>query len=190
MEQFLSLGLEQVPYLLKRSLRARRLRLTMQPEGILVVTVPVRVSAEQIGALVAPHAAWILRHYLHQRSRPRHSLPAMGDVSAYNEHKATARVFVDRYLEMLRAKAELPPHRVQIKNHQSRWGSCSRRGGLNFNYRIALLPFELAEYIIIHEACHLFELNHSVRFWNRVAHFIPDHEKRRKQLRSYVWTKS
>ena len=190
MEQLLSLGLERIPYLLKRSLRARRLRLTMQPEGILVVTVPARIPAEQIGALVAPYSTWILRHYLRQRSKPRYSLPAMGDVSAYKEHKVTARAFVDQYLETLRSKEALPQHRIQIKNHQSRWGSCSRRGWLNFNYRIALLPFELAEYIIIHEVCHLFELNHSVRFWNHVSRFLPDYEKRRKQLRSYVWSKA
>lgn len=190
MDQVLMLGLERIPYLLKRSQRARRLRLTMQPEGILVVTVPSKVPVEQIGALVAPYSTWILRHYLRQRSKPRHSLPAMGDLSAYKEHKAAAHAFVDQYLEMLRDKEALPPHRIQIKNHQSRWGSCSRRGGLNFNYRIVLLPFELAEYIIIHEVCHLFELNHSVRFWNHVARFLPDHEKRRTQLRSYVWNKT
>jgi predicted metal-dependent hydrolase len=73
--------------------------------------------------------------------------------------------------------------KVFIKNHKSRWGSCSQKGNLNFNYKIALLPPELADYIVVHELCHLREFNHSPRFWRLVEEAIPDHLARRKALR-------
>ena len=72
--------------------------------------------------------------------------------------------------------------RISIKNVRSRWGSCSKKGNLNFSYRIVLLPAELADYVIIHELCHLGEFNHSPRFWALVARACPNHKELRKQL--------
>ena len=73
--------------------------------------------------------------------------------------------------------------KVFIKNHKSRWGSCSEKGNLNFNYKILFLPADIADYIIVHELCHLAEFNHSERFWGLVVRTIPDHKRRRRHLR-------
>jgi predicted metal-dependent hydrolase len=73
--------------------------------------------------------------------------------------------------------------KIFIKNHKSRWGSCSQKGNLNFNYKIALLPPEIADYIVVHELCHLREFNHSPRFWRLVEEVMPDHRARRSALR-------
>ena len=73
--------------------------------------------------------------------------------------------------------------RIFIKNHKSRWGSCSEKGNLNFNYKLVFLPADIVDYIIVHELCHLSEFNHSERFWNTVGRTIPDHKRRRKHLR-------
>lgn len=72
--------------------------------------------------------------------------------------------------------------RLAIRNQKTRWGSCSKKGNLNFSYRIALLPPELADYIIVHELCHLGEFNHSPRFWALVERACPEHRALRKQL--------
>jgi len=72
---------------------------------------------------------------------------------------------------------------IRIKNHVSRWGSCSSKGNINFNYRIALLPPHLADYIIVHELCHLGEFNHSIKFWNLVGQTLPDYESLRAELK-------
>jgi hypothetical protein len=73
--------------------------------------------------------------------------------------------------------------KVMIKNQKTRWGSCSRQGNINFNYKIALLPERAVDYIIVHEMCHLVEMNHSRKFWNLVAKTVPDHREVRRDLR-------
>ena len=79
--------------------------------------------------------------------------------------------------------------KIFIKNHKSRWGSCSGKGNLNFNYKVVLLPLPIADYIIVHELCHLQEFNHSAKFWALVGETIPDYVVRRKQLRALERTK-
>lgn len=74
-------------------------------------------------------------------------------------------------------------NRVAIKNASSRWGSCSSKGNLNFNYKIIYLRPVLADYLIVHELCHLGELNHSKRFWSLVRKTIPEYVKINKELR-------
>ncbi|MCU0660293.1 MAG: M48 family metallopeptidase [Candidatus Pacebacteria bacterium] len=74
-------------------------------------------------------------------------------------------------------------NKVSIKNQKTRWGSCSKRGNLNFNYKIALLPEKLAEYVVVHELCHLGQFNHSQKFWNLVAKTMPDYLDIKEELK-------
>lgn len=76
--------------------------------------------------------------------------------------------------------------KISIRKQRSRWGSASKSSGnLNFNYRIVFLPAELADYLVVHELCHLVEANHSSRFWAQVARSLPQHKALRQQLRMY-----
>lgn len=74
-------------------------------------------------------------------------------------------------------------NRVAIKNTSSRWGSCSSLGNLNFNYKIIYLRPELADYLIVHELCHLGELNHSKKFWALVGQTTPNYVEINRELR-------
>ncbi|MBX4195675.1 M48 family metallopeptidase [Candidatus Parcubacteria bacterium] len=100
----------------------------------------------------------------------------------YLKHKEMARGLVQARLEHFNTFYNFDYKRIAIKNHKSRWGSCSKKGNLNFNYRIALLPPHLADYIIVHELCHLEEFNHSERFWALVEKTLPDWRKSRAEL--------
>lgn len=101
----------------------------------------------------------------------------------YLNHKENARAFISERLDYYSKIHGFRFNRVSIRNQRSRWGSCSIKGNLNFNYRILMLPQHLADYIIIHELCHLKELNHSPRFWNLVAQVMPDYLEIKKELR-------
>ncbi len=69
-------------------------------------------------------------------------------------------------------------------NQRTKWGSCSKKGNLNFNYKIALMPEKIADYIVVHELCHLKEFNHSRKFWNLVVKIIPDYLEIKKELKN------
>jgi hypothetical protein len=74
------------------------------------------------------------------------------------------------------------PGRIVIKSQKCRWGSCSARGNLNFNWRIIMAPERVVDYIVVHELCHLLELNHSRKFWALVAQIIPDYKENKEWL--------
>ncbi|MDG6933817.1 MAG: M48 family metallopeptidase [Nitrososphaerota archaeon] len=75
------------------------------------------------------------------------------------------------------------PGRISIRDQQSRWGSCSHYGNLNFNFRIGMAPPEVMEYVVIHELVHTKIKNHSKAFWSEVGRFCPNYKERQKWLR-------
>jgi predicted metal-dependent hydrolase len=72
---------------------------------------------------------------------------------------------------------------IKINNAKTRWGSCSAKGTLNFNYRLILAPLPVIDYMIVHELAHLVERNHSTAYWNQVVRMLPDYTEPRRWLR-------
>lgn len=107
-----------------------------------------------------------------------------GPTKRYLEHKEAARALVHARLEVLNVQYGFTYNRVAIRDQRSRWGSCSQRQNLNFNYRLIFLPQHLVDYIIVHELCHLQEFNHGPGFWGLVATVVPDHVECRRELRT------
>lgn len=73
--------------------------------------------------------------------------------------------------------------KIAIRDQSTRWGSCSSKGNLNFNWKLVLLPQTLADYVVVHELSHRIHMNHSRAFWNTVADVLPDYLVRRNQLK-------
>tara|TARA_Y100000590_G_C15717829_1_gene1012485 strand:+ start:2243 stop:2938 length:696 start_codon:yes stop_codon:yes gene_type:complete len=75
------------------------------------------------------------------------------------------------------------PTSVTVKDYKSRWGSCSPKGGISYNWRIILAPHSIVNYVVVHELCHMLEHNHSSRFWHHVEHQIPNWRECREWLK-------
>lgn len=75
---------------------------------------------------------------------------------------------------------------IRIKDQKSRWGSCSGKGNLNFNWRIIMAPESVCDYVIIHELCHLRHMDHSPDFWRLVESICPDYKKKREWLKEHA----
>ncbi|HEX6817884.1 MAG TPA: SprT family zinc-dependent metalloprotease [Ktedonobacterales bacterium] len=100
-------------------------------------------------------------------------------------YRKQARAMIAERLALWNAHYHFSFGRVSIKEQKSRWGSCSRQGNLNFNWRLLLAPLSVLDYVVIHELAHLKELNHSPRFWAIVAQTCPDYAAKRKWLRQH-----
>lgn len=172
---------EKVFYQRAYSSRTRRIRLVIYPGGDIKVTTPHKVQESFVHAFMESKAKWILAKLEKQKQLTRPS--KTGSRAEYLTNKASALTLAKTRLEHFNRHYGFAYNNVRIKNNTSLWGSCSRKGNLNFSYKIVLLPSELCDYIIVHELCHLKEFNHSHRFWNLVAQTIPNHKNLRRKIK-------
>lgn len=101
----------------------------------------------------------------------------------YQKHKESARELILSRVAELNQSYGFKHGKIAIRNQKTRWGSCSKKGNLNFNYKIALLPQKMMDYVVVHELCHLGEFNHSKRFWALVERTVPDYRQIRAEMR-------
>ncbi len=94
-----------------------------------------------------------------------------------------AKELIRERLELFTDKISVKVNTVRFKNQKTRWGSCSQRGNLNFNWKLVMAPTHIVDYVVVHELCHLRQLNHSKAFWQIVESQIPDYKERRKWLK-------
>ena len=96
-----------------------------------------------------------------------------------------AKSYLPRRLSFLAKEHGFSFARSKITHSSSRWGSCSSSGTISLNIGMMNLPFELIDYVIIHELCHTRHMNHSTKFWDEVAKFDPHYKTRRNELKKY-----
>ncbi len=179
----ITLNSEKIEYTVRKHRTAKRLKLAIYCDGNCVVTLPWRMGFLSADEFIKKNAEWVLEKMKAMKKIGRNSLFARHDHVEYLKLKEHAREMVAKRLEKFNAIYGFKYKGVAIRNQKTRWGSCSSKGNLNFNYKILLLPQRHADYIIVHELCHLKEFNHSKRFWNLVAQTIPEYEKIVEQLR-------
>ncbi|HBY10208.1 hypothetical protein A2473_00315 [candidate division WWE3 bacterium RIFOXYC2_FULL_42_13] len=102
----------------------------------------------------------------------------------YLQNKNAARKIILESLDFFARLYGVRYRKVAIRNQRSKWGSCSKARNLNFNYKVALLPKDQRDYVVVHELCHLIEFNHSRRFWAEVARTIPNYKELRMKVKS------
>lgn len=174
-------------FTVRSSTRARHARITVRRSGKVIAVRPSRMPSTRFYAWMDSKKQWIARAILRiQKHKPRETLPK--GRHTYRAYRERARAMVHEKIKELNAVYKHTHRAVRIKQHTSRWGSCSTKGNLNFNYQIIFLPDYLASYIVAHELCHLKEMNHSRAFWRLVVQTVPDYKVCRKALKRYAMT--
>lgn len=173
----------KIPYKFKKSRRARRVRLAVYCDGSVVVTSPVGVRQSIIEKFVADKKQWVLDKIRFFKSIDNKAVRIFSRKD-YLENKDKALALVSERIEFYNKIYNFSFNKISIKNHKTRWGSCSSRQNLNLNYKILFLNPELRDYIIVHEMCHLKEFNHSKKFWALVEKALPDYLEIKKKLHS------
>ena len=79
------------------------------------------------------------------------------------------------------------PSRIQIKDYRARWGSCKPDGSIQLNWRLIHAPMHIMDYVVVHELCHLLEMNHSKHFWSEVERVEPQYKMKRQWLKDNGW---
>lgn len=176
---------ESFAYTHKVNTRSKRMRLVIHHDGRVIITTGKRVSDEAVQSFLKEKSSWIKDKVTYFKNNPKTSLTLKADEEVFLYKKKALEIVKERLLHF-NLYYNYAYGKVTIKDTKGRWGSCSSKGNLNFNYKIALLPRELADYIVVHELCHLKEMNHGERFWALVEKQMPHHKQLRKELKEYV----
>lgn len=173
---------KKITYTLRKSKRARRMRLAVYCDGSVVVTTPFDLQENIAERFIKEKMSWLLskidyfKHFKYKYVR-RYGR------RDYLKYKEKAFCLIQERVSYFNKIYAFKYNKINIKNQKTRWGSCSKKGNLNFNYRIIFLPENIRDYVIVHELCHLKEFNHSKKFWNLVGKIIPDYLRIRKELK-------
>lgn len=166
------------------SSRTKSVRLVVHGDGRVTVTAPRFASRRVIEQFVASKSEWIKQKLANFKKHPPVLVPKLSKAEIV-KYKKLARVLVEARIKHFNALYNFKFQRIAIRNQKTRWGSCSKKGNLNFNFKIVLLPPGLADYIVVHELCHLGEFNHSKNFWALVAKTVPNFRALRGELRKH-----
>ncbi len=164
----------------KRKSAAIKITADMQ----IVVFVPLYVSDNEIERMVISKSKWIDEHMLKVQSTidERSKLEKI-TFEQVKELADQAVEYIPKRVKYYAEKENFVYNKITIKNLVSRWGSCSTKGNLNFNCLLMLTPDYVIDYIVVHELCHLREMNHSEKFWAEVEKIMPDYQ------RAVLWLK-
>lgn len=169
------------PYTLLRSKR-KTLALQITREGQIVVRSPLKLPEEEIRRFVAEKSPWIQKHLEQISARHSQALPPLSQEERVRLGNLALQE-IPRRVEYFAPLVGVDYGRITIRAQHTRWGSCSSKGNLNFNFLLVLCPPEVLDYVVVHELCHRLEMNHSARFWKGVERVLPDYCSRRGWLR-------
>ncbi len=168
-----------------KMLRSKRRSLALQvtEEGLLVVRAPRSLSEKDVLRFVEEKGSWIEKKVRQSAERSRTAIPAPGPAEEKRLKILARDAFIERSC-LYAARMGVEFKKIRLSSAKTRWGSCSVRGSLSFNWKLIQAPVEILDYVVVHELAHLIEHNHSPRFWAKVAEFFPDYKKAKLWLKN------
>ena len=203
-----SSGRPRPEFVIRRSTRARRVRLQVTEDGEALIVMPMRAAEREAYDLFNRHRDWVARQQAKYEARriqlaTRPSLAA-GRVLMINgearrvrvgndaeraalerELRKEARAVFKARIKVRAAEMGVTPTSLQVRDQKSRWGSASKDGALSLSWRLILCPPEILDYLVVHELAHLRWGGHGVRFWHLVERHYGDPAAARKWLRDH-----
>lgn len=152
------------------------MRLAVYCDGNFIVTVPSSFPTQSIDGYLLEKSKWVVSKLDFFEKINKQQKLSLGE-DGFKVYKDKALEVVTERLDKFNGQYyNFKFNAVVIKNQKSRWGSCSKKRNLNFNYKILFLSPRIRDYIIVHELCHLKEFNHSSKYWRLVAKAMPDYQ--------------
>ncbi len=147
----------------------------------LTVRAPLFATQTGVTALLDKHFNWIEKRIPAAISQTENGKAP--DEEQIKELADKAKEYLGIRLPYFARLLDVRYNNVTVRCQKTRWGSCSAKGNLNFNCLLSFAPTEVFDYVIVHELCHLKEMNHSPAFWHEVEKIIPDRKIHEKWLR-------
>lgn len=159
--------------------------LEVKRDGSVILRAPIFASNRQIEEFYNKNKAWLEKHIIENENRTEESrsYPAFTE-DEIKALKARAKQYIPKRVEYWAEIIGVKYNSVSIRAQKTRWGSCSSKGNLNFNCLLMLADTEAIDYVVIHELCHIKELNHSKRFWSLVEVYMPNYKEVQKHIKS------
>lgn len=179
MEEFKTLEYKGkvIPYKLVRT-KVKNLYIYIK-DGKVTVKIPYVLSKKRQEEFVNKKANWISKK-LEEEKRKENKKEEKIEEKDIIKLQELVRKYVEKYSKILKVY----PNKVRIKNIKYAWGSCSVNKNITINSKLAIKNEAIVEYVVLHEMCHLLEMNHSKKFWKLVEENIKDYKKLRKELNS------
>ena len=164
-------------------IRSRRKTVEIQIKNDRVILrVPYYATERDIEDLISRHSKWIDKKITEHRENEKESVEKLTEEELSELFERAKKVIPERaayYAPIIGVKYG----RITVRKQKTRWGSCSAKGNLSFNCLLMLAPGEVADSVIVHELCHLKEMNHSARFYAEIARVMPDYKERNAWLK-------
>lgn len=159
--------------------------LEVAADGSVSARIPGSLSDRELRRSLEEHKEWIFKKLklLKDRQRNRETSQAVPVEELKAEDIEEIKVRFSERVEHYSGLMGVTYGRITIRNQKTRWGSCSAKGNLNFNYQLYYLPDELFDYVVVHELAHRRHMDHSAAFWEEVGRYCPDYKECRKRLK-------
>lgn len=179
---------EKIPVTVIKSKR-KTWAVSVEENGEVLLKIPLFATEADINRILDEKSDWIAAHYKKRqdmlKKRPVSTLAPAQREALKKRYVQAAKEYIPKRAAYYRQFTGGEYTRITIREQKTRWGSCSSRGTLSFNWKLMLAPPTVLDYVVVHELCHLKHMDHSREFWAAVENVMPDYKEKRKWLKEH-----